>query len=162
MSTELIPKLDAIRAHELIELAHHRFSDHLHEAEERVLRDSASSSFPSSPAASCPLPPVRAKFIRWIIGDEEAHTFIDPRGIRVWGAAMAEELSLSDCRIPFPLDFRGCEFAAPLSLVAADTRQVSRRSRQRPAKSYGRRWRSEAVPLIGVHSHERHLSAGRR
>jgi hypothetical protein len=124
MSIDPIPKLDAIRAQKLIELAHQRFSDHLHEAEERVLKDSASSTFPAI-ADNCGLPLVRAKFIRWMIGDEEAHKFIDPRGIRIWCATIAGEVSLSDCRIPFPLDFRGCDFAEPLSLVAAETRQIT-------------------------------------
>jgi hypothetical protein len=125
MSIELIPKLDAIRGQKLIELAHQRFSDHLNEAEERVLKDSASSTFPAIADDNCRLPLVRAKFIRWMVGDEEAHRFIDPRGIRIWCAAIAEEVSLSDCLIPFPLDFRKCDFAEPLSLVAAETRQVS-------------------------------------
>src|ERR1022692_3246923 len=125
MSIELILKLDAIRAQKLIELAHQRFSDHLNEAEERVLKDSASSAFPAIADDNCRLSPVRAKFIRWIIGDEEARRFIDPRGIRIWCATIAEEVSLSDCQIPFPLDFRKCDFSEPLSLVAAETRQVS-------------------------------------
>jgi hypothetical protein len=124
MSIELIPKLDAIRAQKLIELAHQRFSDHLNEAEERVLKDSASSAFPAIADDNCSLPLVRAKFIRWMIGDEEARKFIDPRGVRIWCATIAEEVSLSNCLIPFPLDFRNCEFAEPLSLVAAETRQI--------------------------------------
>src|ERR1700676_359228 len=124
MSIELIPKLDAIRAQKFIELAHQRFSDHLDEAEERVLKDSASSTFPIADD-KCGLPLVRAKLIRWMIGDEETHKFIDPRGIRIWCATIAEEVNLSDCRIPFPLDFRRCDFAEPLSLVAAETHQIS-------------------------------------
>jgi hypothetical protein len=124
MSTDLIPKLDAIRAQKLIELAHQRFSDQLNEAEERILKNSASSTFPAIADDNCELPPVRGKFIRWIVGDEEAHKFIDPRGIRIWCAAIVEEVSLSDCRIPFPLDFRGCDLAEPLSLVAAKTHEV--------------------------------------
>ncbi|MGA7220204.1 MAG: hypothetical protein WBX38_17945 [Candidatus Sulfotelmatobacter sp.] len=117
MAVELIPKLDAIRAQKLIELAHQRFSDHLQEAEERVLKDSASSKFPVIADANSAHPPVRAQFIRWVISDEEARKYIDPRGIRMWCAAIAEEVSLSDCRIPFPLDFRGCDFAEPLSPI---------------------------------------------
>jgi hypothetical protein len=124
MSIEVIPKLDAIRAQKLIELAHQRFSDHLHDAEERVLRDSASSTFPAIADDNGGLPLVRAKFIRWLVGDEEARRFIDPRGIRIWCAAIEDEVSLSDCLIPFPLDFRGCDFAEPLSLVAAKTHEV--------------------------------------
>jgi hypothetical protein len=124
MSIELIPKLDAIRAQKFVDLAHQRFSDHLHEAEERVLKDSASSTFPLADD-NCELPLVRAKLIRWMISDEEAHKFIDPRGIHIWCATIAGEVSLSDCRIPFPLDFRRCDFAEPLSLVAAETQQIS-------------------------------------
>jgi cytoskeletal protein CcmA (bactofilin family) len=124
MSTQPIPKLDEIRAQKLIDLAHQRFSDHLHEAEERALRDSARSTAPMVDD-NCERPAVRAKFIRWMIGDEEAHNFIDPRGVRIWCATIADEVSLSDCRIPFPLDFRRCDFAEPLSLVAAETRQIS-------------------------------------
>jgi hypothetical protein len=125
MSTDQIPKLDAIRAQKLIELAHQRFSDDLNEAEERILRDSGSSTFPAIAEDTCELPFVRASFIRWIVGDEEARKFIDPRGIRIWCATIAQEVSLSDCLIPFPLDFRRCDFVEPLSLVAAETRQVN-------------------------------------
>jgi hypothetical protein len=125
MSIDQIPKLDAIRSQKLIELAHERFSDQLNDTEERVLHDSARSSFPVITEDDCELPPVRAKFIRWIIGDDEAHKFIDPRGIRIWCASIAEEISLSDCRIPFPLDFRNCKFAEAFSLVAADTQQIT-------------------------------------
>jgi hypothetical protein len=46
MSIDLIPKLDAMRAQKLIDLAHQRFSDKLIGAEERILQDSARSSFP--------------------------------------------------------------------------------------------------------------------
>jgi hypothetical protein len=125
MPTDLIPKLDSIRAQKLIELAHQRFSDHLTEAEKRVLRDSASSTSPDITDDGCDLPLIRAKLIRWVVGDEEAREFIDPRGVRVWCAAIADEVSLSDCLIPFPLDFRRCDFAEALSLVAAETHQVS-------------------------------------
>jgi hypothetical protein len=125
MSTDLIPKLDAIRAQKLIELAHQRFSENLNEAEQRVLHDSARSSSPVITEDNCGLPPIRAKFVRWMIGDEEAHKFIDPRGIRIWCATLVGELSLSDCHIPFPLDFRRCDFPELLSLVAAETRQIS-------------------------------------
>jgi hypothetical protein len=124
MSIELIPKLDAIRAQKLIELAHQRFAEHLNEAEERVLKNSASSTSPAIADDNCNLPLVRAKFIRWMIGDEEARRFIDSRGIRIWCATIAEEVSLSDCAITFPLDFRKCSFAEPLSLVAAETHEV--------------------------------------
>jgi hypothetical protein len=125
MSIDLIPKLDAMRAQKLIDLAHQRFSDKLIGAEERILQDSARSSFPLITEDTFELAPVRAKFIRWMIGDEEAHNFIDQRGLRIWCADIAEEVSLSDCRIPFPLDFRRCNFGGLLSLVAAQTGQIS-------------------------------------
>src|ERR1035441_6914086 len=96
--------LDSIRAQNLIELAHQRFSVHLTDAEERVLRESASSTSPVITDDGCDLPLVRAKIIRWIVGDEEARKFIDSRGIRIWCATIAEEVNLSDCLIPFPLD----------------------------------------------------------
>lgn len=125
MSIYQIPKLDAIRGQKLIELGQQRFSDDLNEAERRVLQDSARSAFPDITEDSCDFPIVRAQFIRWMIADEEAHKFIDQRGIRIWCATVAEEVTLSDCRIPFPLDFRKCNFAERLSLVAAETRQIS-------------------------------------
>jgi hypothetical protein len=125
MPNDLTPKLDTIRAQELIDLAHQHFSDGLFEAEKKVLSDSAGSGFPDGPGEGSNQPLVRAQFLRWLMSDDSARRYIDPRGIRVWGATIADELNIGDCSIPFPLDFRGCIFQKAFSLVAAETRQMT-------------------------------------
>lgn len=125
MPNDSIPKLNATRAKQLIDLAYERFSDDLSNAEEKVLSDSANSEFPDFSGESCEEPLVRSKFLRWVVSDIEAHKYIDPRGVRVYGAIIADELNVGDCLIPFPLDFRCCEFRETLSLVASEARQIS-------------------------------------
>jgi hypothetical protein len=117
--------LESIHAEKLLELAQKRFSEEIYDAEVRILSDSARSQFPEVSEEEGALPLVRSEFLRWMVADEEVRQFVDPRGIRVWRAKVSGALSLSDCTIPFPLDFRGCEFDGCFSLVASETRQIS-------------------------------------
>jgi hypothetical protein len=53
---------------------------------------------------------VRARLIRWLIVDPKAVKLVDPRGIRLHGARVVDELDLSFLMVPFPLDFKKCRF----------------------------------------------------
>ncbi len=77
-----VPLLDQIREEKLIDLAKACFDPPPTGAEEKVLRDSASSINPDMPAANASRPTIRSKFVRWLVTDQEAATHFDPKGLR--------------------------------------------------------------------------------
>jgi hypothetical protein len=130
-----VTKLDEIRADKLIELARTRYKAELSEAEEKVLRDSASSASSEEllasekdaapePEKDAPRPEISAEFLRWLATDPEAAEQIDPKGIRVYGATIPGELDLQECVIVRALDFQSCEIKGKLDLRSATTRGI--------------------------------------
>jgi hypothetical protein len=59
---------------------------------------------------------VRAAFLRWLAVDKDAALHIDPLGLRVNRAVIADDLDLDSCRVPFPLRLTDCELQGKLSL----------------------------------------------
>jgi len=71
---------------------------------------------------------VRARLIRWLCVDGEAHRHVDPFGIRIYAAAIGaeeESFDLSSATITFPLAFISCKFNAPLALMSTRLRFFS-------------------------------------
>jgi hypothetical protein len=90
----------------LLKLGARRFGS-LNDSERDVLQLSASTDN-SEPTDSGLRPEVRSEFLRWLATDKEAAQQIDPLGIRVRNATVSGPLSLSFCKIPFPLRFFSC------------------------------------------------------
>jgi hypothetical protein len=112
----------------LEELARKKFMDPpLSAAEERVVRaapdgtladcrDLGGGSDPAKPEkwpAACN---VRAELIRWLCIDREAREQVDPKGIRIHGARITEDLDLSFTNVLFPLLLLGCRMEQDLYL----------------------------------------------
>jgi hypothetical protein len=119
-----MPLLDQIRENKLINLAKACFAPPPTAAEEKVLRDSASSLDPNMPAASSPRPAIRADFVRWLATDSEAATHIDPKGLRAFGITLPDKLDLQNCRVLVPLHFQHCTFKSEIDLRSAETRSI--------------------------------------
>lgn len=117
-------RLDEIRAGKLIELARERYKAELSAAEEKILRDSASSETLPEPEKDAPRPEVSAEFLRWLATDLEAAEQIDPKGIRVYSATIPCSLDLDECTVARTLDFRFCTFKDEINLISATTRGI--------------------------------------
>jgi hypothetical protein len=117
-----VPLLDQIREEKLINLAKTSFDPPPTEAEEKVLRDSASSLDPDMPTANSLRPTIRSDFVRWLATDPEAGTHIDPKGLRVYAATIPGNLDLRECHVNPTLDFRHCVFQGAIDLRSAETR----------------------------------------
>jgi hypothetical protein len=59
---------------------------------------------------------IRAALIRWICVDRQAREFVDPRGIRIYGARISEGLDLSYAKVPFGLALRHCRLNSQTDL----------------------------------------------
>lgn len=119
-----MPLLDKIREEKLIDLAKACFDPPPTGAEEKVLRDSASSLDQYLPKADAPRPTIRSEFVRWLATDPEAATYIDPKGLRAYGITLPDKLNLQSCRILVTLDFRQCTMKSEIDLLYAETRGV--------------------------------------
>jgi hypothetical protein len=119
-----LPLLDKIREEKLIDLAKACFDPPPTEAEEKVLRDSASSLDRDMPAANSPRPTIRSDFVRWLATDPEAAAHIDPKGIRAFGITLPDKLDLQNCRILIPLHFQHCIIKSEIDLRSAETRSI--------------------------------------
>jgi hypothetical protein len=116
--------LDKTREEKLIDLAKACFDPPPSEAEEKVLRDSASSLDQYLPQANAPRPTIRSEFVRWLATDPTAATYIDPKGLRAYGITLPGKLDLQSCRILVTLDFRQCTMKSEIDLLFAETRGV--------------------------------------
>jgi hypothetical protein len=114
-----MPLLDETRAAKLIELARASFDPELSEAEEQVLRQSASSGNPPRPEAEAPRLPIRPEFVRWLATSMEAAAFVDPKGIRLYSVTIPGDLDLEECRVLSRLDF-GARLMVECSAVGGD------------------------------------------
>jgi hypothetical protein len=117
-------KLDENRTSKLIELARDHFDAEVTEAENGVLRDSASAVEPTLSAKDDPRPEVRAEFVRWLATDSDAATHIDPKRLRVWGATITGTLDLEGTTVAAILDFRNCTFKQKINLRFAECRSI--------------------------------------
>ncbi len=68
---------------------------------------------------------IRAALLRWLCLDGTARILVDPRGIVVHAAKIADELDLSFATVPFPLAFMNCHFAVDMSLLGAQLQAFS-------------------------------------
>ena len=119
-----MPLLDKTREEKLIDLAKACFDPPPTGAEEKVLRDSASSLDQYLPKADAPRPTIRSEFVRWLATDPEAATYIDPKGLRAYGITLPGKLDLQSCRILVTLDFRQCTMKSEIDLLSAETRGI--------------------------------------
>src|ERR1035437_9496715 len=117
-----MPLLDKNREEKLIDLAKACFDPPPTGAEEKVLRDSASSLDPDMPAANSPQPTIRSDFVRWLATDPEAATHIDPKGLRAFGITLPDKLDLQNCRVLVPLHFQLCTIKREIDLRSAETK----------------------------------------
>jgi hypothetical protein len=62
---------------------------------------------------------IRPKLIRWLCVNESARKLIDPKGIKIYGAKIADNLDLESVSVPFALDLQKSRFSAGLSLRRA-------------------------------------------
>jgi hypothetical protein len=67
---------------------------------------------------------VRASVLRDLCLQQHGWS-VDPRGVRVVGAVLREELSLAHCDLPFPLEFRQCTFGGGVDLTEAKVRGLA-------------------------------------
>jgi hypothetical protein len=121
MMVELRP-FEEDRYKRLLELAQGRFDSVITEPEARVLVHSvAGYPLPTPPDAE-PRLPVRSEFIRWLLTDLEAAKYVDPKGIRIWSALVADPLDLQGCTIPHHVYLLGSLFQAELAIFAGDVK----------------------------------------
>jgi hypothetical protein len=120
-----MPLLDHIRARNLRQLARRHYDPKLTEAEIKVLNDSASSAEPEAPKVNAQRLSIRSDFVRWLAIDPEAVSFIDPKGLRVYGITLGEALDLKKCRIDCSLDFSRCTFEKDIDLRQVNVRGIS-------------------------------------
>lgn len=113
--------LDQTRYDKLLQLAHERFDPDLSPAEEKVLRDSATSEDVPKPDKDAPRPEVRAEFLRWLATDPDAAPCIDPQGLRVFAATIPGKLDLRNCHVNPTLDFHCCNLQDEINLQSAET-----------------------------------------
>ena len=116
-----MPLPDQIREEKLIGLAKPCFDPPPTGAEEKVLRDSASSLDQDLPEADAPRPPIRPEFVRWLATDSEVATYIDPKGLRVYAATIPGKLDLRECHVNPALTLFRCDFQSEINLEFAET-----------------------------------------
>ena len=119
-----MPLLDQIREEKLVDLAKAYFDPPLTGAEEKVLRDSASSLEPDMPTVNSPRPTIRSDFVRWLATDPEAASHIDPKGLRAFGITLPDKLDLQNCQVLVPLHFQLCAIEREIDLRSAETRSI--------------------------------------
>jgi hypothetical protein len=120
-----MPLLDKIREEKLINLAKACFYPLPTKTEEKVLRDSASSSSePNVQAANTQEPEIRPDLVRWLVTDKEAAANIDPKGFRAFGITLPSKLDLQNCRVLVPLHFQHCTIKSEIDLSSAETRGI--------------------------------------
>ena len=119
-----MPLLDKIREKKLIDLAKACFDPLPTPAEEKVLRDSASSIDPQMPNANADRPAIRPEFARWLATDPEAAIHIDPKGLRAFGITLLAKLDLQNCHVLVPLHFQHCTFMREIDLRSAETKSI--------------------------------------
>jgi hypothetical protein len=117
-----MPLLDKIREEKLIDLAKACFDPPPTGAEEKVLRDSASSEDLPEPDEKAPRPEIRPEFLRWLATDPDAAPHIDPKGLRVYAATIPGKLDLRECHVNPTLEFFRCDFQSEINLQSAETR----------------------------------------
>jgi hypothetical protein len=120
-----MPLLDHIRARNLRQLARKHYDTRLTEAEIKILNDSASSADTEAPKADAQRLSICSDFVRWLATDPEAVSFIDPKGLRVYGITLEETLDLRRCRIDCSLDFSRCTFEKDIDLRQVNVRGIS-------------------------------------
>jgi len=114
--------LDEGRTGHLIALAGERFGRAPLPSESKILRESASSSdLPGAIDSELKLP-VCPEFLRWLLTDQDAANFIDPKGIRIVSATIQGQLDLSFCHITPMLVFHQCIFQDNLLLLHSELR----------------------------------------
>ncbi len=119
-----MPLLDKIREEKLIDLAKACFDPPPTGAEEKVLRDSASSASRDMPTADASRPDIRQEFVRWLATDPEAATHIDPKGLLALNITLQDKLDLQNCHVLVPLHFQHCTFKSEIDLRSAETRDI--------------------------------------
>ena len=67
---------------------------------------------------------IRASLIRWLCTDPDAIRLVDPGGIKVLGARIADGIDLSNIRVPFAITLRRCAIAQRLRLAGAEIPQL--------------------------------------
>lgn len=120
-----MPLLDQTREAALVKLATARYAAELTEAERKVLHDSASSETLPDPGEDAPHPEVRADFLRWLATDPNAALHIDPKGLRVYGVVLKDDLDLQACSVAAALNFHGCVMQSGMNLRHAETRDIT-------------------------------------
>jgi hypothetical protein len=114
--------IDESRMDRLIALAGERLGVAPLPSESKILRESASSSdLPDTIDSELRLP-VRPEFLRWLLTDQDAANFIDPKGIRIVSATIQGQLDLSFCNIVPMLVFNRCTFQDSLLLLHSSLR----------------------------------------
>ena len=116
--------LDKKREEKLIALAKTCFDPLPSEAEEKVLRDSASSASRDMPTAEDNRPDIRPDFVRWLATDPEAATHIDPKGILALNITLQDKLDLQNCRVLVPMHFQHCTIKNEVNLRSAETKSI--------------------------------------
>jgi len=67
---------------------------------------------------------IQAALIRWLCVDRTARGFVDPRGIRAFGAKISGALDLSNARVPFGLYLYRCYLTDDANLIAVEIRDL--------------------------------------
>jgi hypothetical protein len=78
---------------------------------------------------------IRAALIRWQCVDQTAKCLVDPRGVEIHAARIADVLDLSFATVPFPLFFTACFFASRMDLFGAQLEALYLRSSRSAAIS---------------------------
>jgi len=115
---------DQIRVQNLIKLATAHFDRLPSWAEEKVLRDSASSASRGMLTADASRPDIEPEFVRWLATDPEAAPNIDPKGLLALNITMQDKLDLQNCRVLVPLHFQHCTIKSEIDLRSAETRSI--------------------------------------
>ena len=71
-------------------------------------QDNDSANDPSDSADWNPAREIRGTFIRWLFVDQRVKQYLDPRGIRIYGATITGGLDLSFVKTDFPISLRRC------------------------------------------------------
>ncbi|HEV2171849.1 MAG TPA: hypothetical protein VGR40_12920, partial [Candidatus Binatus sp.] len=67
---------------------------------------------------------IRASLIRWLCTDLDVIRLVDPGGIRVLGARIANRIDLSNIRVPFAITLNKCAIEQRLRLAGAEIPQL--------------------------------------
>jgi hypothetical protein len=116
--------LDKKREEKLIALAKTCFDPLPSAAEEKVLRDSASSASRDMLTADVNRPDIRPEFVRWLATDPEAAAHIDPKGILALNITLKCKLDLQNCCVLVPLHFQHCTIKNEIDLRSAETKSI--------------------------------------